>query len=306
MTTRWGAKITDTTKHSPKLRSILLKRSAYILAALQLLRRRAAAFASPESVCVLASCVELPQPADSEDRDLLENEPQDGIAKPSDVEKVDLQDDDPANLEAPTRPASPVVDFGNDENYSQGDFPRASADIGTYVPALIILWTNSFFAELGTLLDRLERDSWDGEPKVQAAALSCAEHIPDSSGADGMVTIQGLGGSSEQPISTQHPITTDQLLQLQALIRQVSRFRMYLARSLQEVQDAQYRIEARFLMRRVNGNITMVMKSKGDGSPLSESIAADEPWPSGEWGMPACGQPRRRLYEDQRVKRVKW
>ncbi|KAH7309607.1 hypothetical protein B0I35DRAFT_412507 [Stachybotrys elegans] len=92
-----------------------------------------------------------------------------------------------------------------------------------------------------------------------------------------------------------YPVSAEQLIELQQYIQQVMRFRSYLIKSLTEVTNALNRREDRYRMISTSGDITMVMRSRGDGSPLVEGISVDEDWPE-DWGASWAKMPRRKIF----------
>jgi hypothetical protein len=108
--------------------------------------------------------------------------------------------------------------------------------------------------------------------------------------------------------ATTYPVDATQLLELQAYMQQVIRFKMYLAKSLIDVRNSLNRREERYRMREANGNITTIMKSHGEGSPLAISTLVDEEWIEDAWSAPVTMEAERVAFQKAAytMNKVKW
>lgn len=190
------------------------------------------------------------------------------------------------DTESPIRPSSPgllIVD-SNGRATTQRTCERSTIR-GTRDDPLVTPWRQTLATQLKEYLDFIE----DERPS------SFSTKDPKT----GRRTQAGLTihGPSTFPVSCSI-IKASHILSLERHIQSLARFRAYIARSLSDVSAALDRREQRYVMRETNGDITMIMKSRGEGSPLVQSISADDKWPSEEdtWGLPQPKLPRRKLY----------
>jgi hypothetical protein len=147
---------------------------------------------------------------------------------------------------------------------------------------LLTPWQSSFPSRVRTVLDRIYAQT--------------SGYLPENS---------DVGSAAGLPGLTIDLVTASDLLQLHRHIEHVRRFRSYLSRSIRDVRDALSRCEGRYSMHKCNGDITLIMKSRGDGSPLVESIGVDEEWPENDpWGMPVSSMPRRKLQGNKVANRL--
>lgn len=142
---------------------------------------------------------------------------------------------------------------------------------------LLAPWEQTFPGRLEQYLDRCDGERFESSCDPPHHAL---EIHP------------GLDSSSMVPGDPCRPISSAHLLRLQKDIEDVYKHRRSFTQSMHDVKKSLRCHRSRWDVERSEGDLTFVMKSRGYGSPLAESIAADEAWPEDEWGL-ASAQPRR-------------
>ncbi|KFA51336.1 hypothetical protein S40293_10814 [Stachybotrys chartarum IBT 40293] len=164
---------------------------------------------------------------------------------------------------------------------------------------LLTPWSQSFPSQLQIYLDQLDAFAC-GEFRTNQASETSASDMPIDPRLFELQpsTTQDRVDYLHVEHSGSHPVSLDQLLELETYIQPISRFRSYLNESLIAAADKSNRREQRYRMRENDGDITCIMRSHGEGSPLAEAITADEEWPEmSEWDaqlVKAC--PRKKIF----------
>lgn len=202
--------------------------------------------------------------------------------------------------EAPTRAPSPETeDEASSSATSQSDVDKPDPPRSNQDNALMTPCNKSFPTQLRALVEQVEHDkkmiNWLDRLPAAVIDANAAQYPCRSAWAK----------YAERRRAPTDLITAAHLLQLHEHIQDLTRFRSYLRTSVKDVSDALNRREDRYVMRETNGDITSFMKSRGLGSPLVESISADEKWPDEEdtWGMPPVKTPRRKIYGCKALKK---
>lgn len=143
---------------------------------------------------------------------------------------------------------------------------------------LLTPWCQTLSTQLWRLLDQLEAEQDAPHPSREVCDETVSTH------------------PTQRPL-LKHAVTAEHLLKLHKHILDLTRFRDYLRQSLRDVADALNRCDDRYVMRESHRNMTTFMKSRGEGSPLVEGIAADEQWPDeATWGLFPLKTRRRKIY----------
>ncbi|KAI9155059.1 hypothetical protein HJFPF1_07624 [Paramyrothecium foliicola] len=167
--------------------------------------------------------------------------------------------------------------------------------------SLLTPWCESYPSRLQSYLDGLDAarqialSSFDlspyGDGILESESFFEDSDTPDE--PDSFCSVQSAARELVQYLHSNcppaHPVDADQLIELQAYMQQVVRFRAYLARSLADVRNALNRREERYRMREANGSIAAMMKSHGEASPLAKTTSVDEEWVDDDaWTAPVA------------------
>lgn len=319
MTTRWGARITDTAKFSLEARNIQFDRVDEILTVLRGLRERAVLYAPPDALIATAPEVPLPKSSFEEEYEL----------------KGDSFITDHV-WDRETENTFDEIEYDISETWFQsiisapeGADPSSILEISVAEQnektelghTLLVPWPKSFPAELKAYLDQIDDakqeayreysmisdlsdDTNPSQLDVFTLTVSSTSSTRSSSptflhfGQDSThlsTTYEDFTSFLTGRNPTKYPVTTTQLIHLERFIQDVLRFRHYLSQVLHHVRRSRATRNERWTIHEIDGDVTVLMKSRGQGSPLAEAITADERWPD-EWDA-GFTAPRRIIHE---------
>lgn len=279
----WGAGKFSTAKFSTKLRWIEHKRVNAIIDDITSLRRRALQYASPETVSALAPWTPLPDPPKDEETELM---------------------DFCTIYDFPWLADYKVPDDGAewDDLWREIGFGGSKEDVDSDETKPVPEGTDPW--SINHLLDKIEEiledddevtdeRNWEpdmeesgGSSSSEAQAFSLDNPFENNVYED----LEGIISLNELENGVHLDIPATQLVQLQKGLLWFVDFRTYIEDSISQIKSAQRRHDNRYRMRRLNGDITMLMKSRGRQSPLKKVVSAEEEegWldPAQDWGFP--------------------